>query len=76
MRLQLHHRPIATDERMLHPQLRALWQHLCQFLKSMGEEFRLASVVTGKRVGTLDDPVHVLCDMIKELFSVSGFEIS
>jgi len=31
--------------------------------------------MAGKRVCALDDPVHVLSDMIEELFSVSGFEI-
>src|SRR5271168_4608207 len=64
IRTQLHHRPITTDERVLHPQLRALWQDLVQLFKCMREEIRLAPIVTGKRVCTLDDPVHVLCDMI------------
>jgi hypothetical protein len=38
------------------------------------QEIRLAPIVSGKRMCTLDDPVHVLCDMIEEPFSVSGFD--
>jgi hypothetical protein len=39
------------------------------------EEFGLAVIVTGKRMRFLDDPVHVVQDMIEEPFTLSGFRI-
>jgi hypothetical protein len=42
----------------------------------MSQELGLAVIVTGKRMRSLDDPVHVLRDMIEEPFSISRFQIS
>jgi hypothetical protein len=39
----------------------------------MCEEVDLAMIVTGKRMGSLDDPVHAVRDVIEETFTISGF---
>jgi hypothetical protein len=41
----------------------------------MCEELRLGVIVTGKRMRSLNDPVHVHQDMIEEPFTISGFQI-
>ena len=41
----------------------------------MCEELGLTMIVTGKRMRSLDDPVHVVRDVIEELLTVSGFQI-
>jgi hypothetical protein len=39
----------------------------------MFEELGLAVIVTGKRMRSLDDPVHVVQDVIEEPFTISRF---
>ena len=41
----------------------------------MYEELGLAVIVTGKRMRSLDDPVHVVQDVIEEPLTISGFQI-
>jgi hypothetical protein len=75
VRTELDNRPVTTDEYMFHMQLGALGQNLLQLFKCMCEELRLAVIVTGKRMRSLNDPVHVHQDMIEEPFTISGFQI-
>src|SRR5271170_675741 len=61
---------------MFHMQFRTFGQNLCQLFKGMCEEVGLAVIVTGKRMCSLDDPVHVVRDVIEETFTISGFQMS
>jgi hypothetical protein len=64
-RVQFNHGPVVTHQRMLHVQLRALWQDLVKFFKSMGKKIRFAVVVAGKRMSSLNDPIDIVRDMGK-----------
>jgi hypothetical protein len=61
---------------MFHMQLPALRQNLRQLFKGVYEEVGLAVIVTGKRMRSLDDPVHVVRHMIEEPFVIPRFQIS
>jgi hypothetical protein len=64
--MQLNHRPVPTHQHMLSLKLRAFRQDLRQLLESMGQKIRFAVVMTCQWMSPLDDPVHVVQDVIEE----------
>jgi hypothetical protein len=41
----------------------------------MCEELGLAVIVTGKRMCSLDDPIHVVRHMVEEPFAITRFQV-
>src|SRR5579864_2233213 len=73
--MQLNHRPVSTHQHMFSVKFRAVRQDFLQLFKCMCEELGLAVIVTGKRMCSLDDPIHVVRHVVEEPFTISGFEI-
>jgi hypothetical protein len=60
---------------MLGVKLRSVRQHLRELFEGVGQKIRLAVIVTGKRMCSLDDPIHVVRHMVKEPFAISRFQV-
>ena len=53
----------------------ALWQHLRKFFESVGHEICFATVVTRKRMSSLDRPIDVLCNVGKESAAIARLKV-
>ena len=73
--MQFNNGPVPSRQRVLYVQLRALGQDLVKFFESVRQKIRFAVVVTGKRMSSLDDPIHVVRDVSKERASVATFKV-
>jgi len=55
--------------------LRALRQDLRQFLESVGQEIRFATIVARERMGSLYGPIDIVRNVGKELTTVTSHEV-
>jgi len=59
---------------MLKDELGALRKNLVQLVEGAGKKRGLGSVVARKRMGSFDNPLDVIVDMLKELGAITLFE--
>jgi hypothetical protein len=45
-----------------------------KFLESVSQEIRLAVIMTGKRMGSLDRPIDIVCYLPKESVLIASFK--
>jgi hypothetical protein len=74
--MQFDHSPVPAPQRMFQVKLRALRQTLVHFFERVRHKIRLAVIVAGKRMSSLDRAIHIVRNVGEERGSVSGFKVS
>jgi hypothetical protein len=69
--MELDHRIVPYDHKMLHNEFGAISEHFAEFGESSSDEVGLRFVRAGKRMGSHYGPVNVIGDVLEKAGSIA-----